>query len=176
MLRADLFARPTPGPSFRVQSWENGNGIKSRRQRPARRWQASPERRRYGTSSAWSEGRSGQAGHRENDAAARKEYAKISGPRAYVLEPFPFRSNRNGSLDSCFDAFSSREPVSTPDQVRGRLSLENALARTRLLIRCNGSLGAASTKQPSRRLAAFRAAAGAERVVAQRRVLQISLF
>jgi len=27
---------------------------------------------------------------------------------------------------SCFDAFSSREPVSTPDQVRGRLLLENA--------------------------------------------------
>jgi hypothetical protein len=27
-----------------------------------------------------------------------------------------------------FDAFSSREPESTPDQVRGRLSLENALA------------------------------------------------
>src|ERR1700730_14291801 len=25
-----------------------------------------------------------------------------------------------------FDAFSSREPVSTPDRVRGRLSLENA--------------------------------------------------
>src|SRR5690348_3188533 len=35
---------------------------------------------------------------------------------------FPFRLNRNGSpsLDSCFDAFSSREPVAT--------SLENALA------------------------------------------------
>jgi hypothetical protein len=31
-------------------------------------------------------------------------------------------------LDSGFDAFSSREPVSTPDQVRGRLSLENAPA------------------------------------------------
>src|SRR6185312_6124269 len=29
------------------------------------------------------------------------------------LEPFPFRLNRNGTLDSCFDAFSSREPVST---------------------------------------------------------------
>jgi hypothetical protein len=29
--------------------------------------------------------------------------------------------------NSLFDAFSSREPVSTPDQVRGRLSLENAL-------------------------------------------------
>jgi hypothetical protein len=27
-----------------------------------------------------------------------------------------------------FDAFSSREPVSTPHQVRGRLSLENAMA------------------------------------------------
>jgi hypothetical protein len=36
------------------------------------------------------------------------------------LEPFPFRLNRNGALVSCFDAFSSREPVST--------SLENALA------------------------------------------------
>src|ERR1700688_5050881 len=37
-----------------------------------------------------------------------------------LLEPFPFRLNRNGALDSCFDAFSSTEPVST--------SLENALA------------------------------------------------
>src|SRR6185437_14326263 len=37
------------------------------------------------------------------------------------LELFPFRWNRNGVLDSCFDAFSSREPVST--------SLENALNR-----------------------------------------------
>src|ERR1700674_5545336 len=27
----------------------------------------------------------------------------------------------------CFDAFSSREPVPTPDRVRGRLSLENAM-------------------------------------------------
>src|SRR5204862_911384 len=35
-------------------------------------------------------------------------------------EPFPFRLNRNGALSFCFDAFSSREPVST--------SLENALA------------------------------------------------
>jgi hypothetical protein len=32
--------------------------------------------------------------------------------------------NRNGRLFSYFDAFSSREPVSTPDQVRGRLSLK----------------------------------------------------
>jgi hypothetical protein len=30
-----------------------------------------------------------------------------------------------------FDAFSSREPVSTPDQIRGRLSLENAMAPLR---------------------------------------------
>src|SRR5882724_6046592 len=36
-----------------------------------------------------------------------------------ALEPFPFRLNRNGALSFCFDAFSSREPVST--------SLENAL-------------------------------------------------
>jgi hypothetical protein len=36
-------------------------------------------------------------------------------------EPFPFRWNRNGALDSCFDAFSSREPVTA--------SLENALNR-----------------------------------------------
>src|SRR5437868_15525220 len=44
------------------------------------------------------------------------------------LEPFPFRWNRNGALAYWFDAFSYREPVSTPHQVRGRLSLENALA------------------------------------------------
>src|SRR5437667_10112249 len=37
----------------------------------------------------------------------------------HYLEPFPFRWNRNGALSFCFDAFSSREPVST--------SLENAL-------------------------------------------------
>jgi uncharacterized protein YbjQ (UPF0145 family) len=37
------------------------------------------------------------------------------------LELFPFRLNRNGALGFCFDAFSSREPVST--------SLENALSR-----------------------------------------------
>src|SRR5216110_3431876 len=39
--------------------------------------------------------------------------------RSAPLEPFPFRLNRNGALSFCFDAFSSREPVST--------SLENAL-------------------------------------------------
>jgi hypothetical protein len=32
-----------------------------------------------------------------------------------------------------FDAFSSREPVPTPDQVRSRLSLENAMG----VIRCS---------------------------------------
>ena len=42
------------------------------------------------------------------------------------LEPFPFRLDRK-ALFPYFDAFSSREPVSTPDQVRGGLSLENAL-------------------------------------------------
>jgi hypothetical protein len=30
-----------------------------------------------------------------------------------------------------FDAFSSREPVPIPDQVRDRLSLENALGQVR---------------------------------------------
>src|SRR3954464_5459319 len=30
-----------------------------------------------------------------------------------ALEPFPFRRNRNGALSFYFDAFSSREPVST---------------------------------------------------------------
>src|SRR5947207_7460622 len=38
---------------------------------------------------------------------------------AVSVEPFPFRWNRNGALSFCFDAFSSRELVST--------SLENAL-------------------------------------------------
>ena len=37
------------------------------------------------------------------------------------LEPCPFRLNRNGALDSCFDAFALREPAST--------SLENALKK-----------------------------------------------
>jgi len=38
---------------------------------------------------------------------------------AFWLEPIPFRLNRNGALFPLFDAFSSREPVTT--------SLENAL-------------------------------------------------
>ena len=45
-----------------------------------------------------------------------------------ALEPIRFRLNQNRSSSFCFDGFSSREPVSTPDQVRGRLSLENALS------------------------------------------------
>ena len=52
--------------------------------------------------------RARQAGH--IDAAM----AKIE-----AVEPFPFRRSRNGALDSCSDAFSSREPAPT--------SLENAL-------------------------------------------------
>src|SRR6202041_593407 len=40
---------------------------------------------------------------------------------------FPFRLNRNGGSTSLFDAFSSPERGSTPHQVRGRLSPENAL-------------------------------------------------
>src|SRR6266478_3080 len=42
-----------------------------------------------------------------------------------------------------FDAFSSREPVSTPDQVRGRLSLENAL-----IVDPASGTGASSTPVP----------------------------
>src|SRR6266576_2338195 len=57
---------------------------------------------------------------------------------AVGLEPFPFRLNRNGALSLCFDAFSSCEPVSTPDQVRGRLSLENALVPNVRLAPANG--------------------------------------
>src|ERR1700730_17052873 len=49
-----------------------------------------------------------------------------------MLEP-PFRLCRNGGSISLFDAFSSREPVSTPHQVRGRLSLENALQRAEVV-------------------------------------------
>jgi hypothetical protein len=76
--------------------------------------------------------------------------------------------NRNGALVSCFDAFSSREPVSTslenalvpfdafssrelvpaPRPVRGRLSLEDALAafrasqRARYRFKARSDLGA----------------------------------
>jgi hypothetical protein len=38
------------------------------------------------------------------------------------------KADEGSALIFCFDAFSLREPVSTPDQVRGRLSLENALS------------------------------------------------
>jgi hypothetical protein len=37
---------------------------------------------------------------------------------------------RTEALIFCFDAFSSREPASTPHQVRGRLSHENTLTAT----------------------------------------------
>ena len=53
--------------------------------------------------------------------------------------------NQNWALDSCFDAFSLREPVPTPDQVRGRLSLENALVLVRPISR--NDLGGALVEQ-----------------------------
>ena len=56
--------------------------------------------------------RAGGLVHRSHAAVAISE-------GSFSLEPFPFRLNRNGALDSLFDAFSLREPVST--------SLENAL-------------------------------------------------
>ncbi|MGX1318684.1 hypothetical protein AB7M17_002137 [Bradyrhizobium sp. USDA 377] len=49
----------------------------------------------------------------------RADPVDASMARIEALEPFPFRRSRNGAPDSCSDAFSSREPVST--------SLENAL-------------------------------------------------
>jgi hypothetical protein len=48
----------------------------------------------------------------------------------------PTESER-GSI-FCFDAFSSREPVSTPHQVRGRLSLENAMVASVFANHCPG--------------------------------------
>jgi hypothetical protein len=42
--------------------------------------------------------------------------------------------NQNRGSILCFDAFSSREPVSTQHQVRGRLSLENALGSNAIRI------------------------------------------
>jgi hypothetical protein len=44
-----------------------------------------------------------------------------------LQEPFSFRLNRNGGSGSLFDAFSSREPVST--------SLENALNQLTVSLR-----------------------------------------
>src|SRR5476649_1646985 len=61
-------------------------------------------------------------------ATNQPDRRRANGTQSGVLqEPFPFRLNRNGGSTSLFDAFSSREPVSTPHQVRDRLSLENAL-------------------------------------------------
>ncbi|MDA9468188.1 hypothetical protein [Bradyrhizobium sp. CCBAU 53415] len=48
----------------------------------------------------------------------RADPVDASMAKTEAMEPFPFRRSRNGAPDSCSDAFSSREPVST--------SLENA--------------------------------------------------
>src|SRR5437773_2839251 len=55
----------------------------------------------------------------DSGARSRRQHAARA-MHVTGLEPFPFRLNRNGALSLCFDAFSSREPIST--------SLENALA------------------------------------------------
>ena len=57
------------------------------------------------------------------------------------LEPFPLRLNRNGALDSCFDAFSSREPAPT--------SLENALDGALAPVRQNDVHGVAIARRSS---------------------------
>src|SRR5207237_1892784 len=49
------------------------------------------------------------------------------------IRVFSFRLNRNGALSFCFDAFSSREPVST--------SLENALSSRIDLAGSSGRIG-----------------------------------
>src|SRR5258708_32626254 len=64
----------------------------------------------------------------------------LSPPMSSSRSSLTSRPELSLALDSCFDAFSSREPVSTPDQVRGRLSLENALNRLVALV-CAGVLG-----------------------------------
>src|SRR5438477_10042135 len=48
-------------------------------------------------------------------------------------EPIPFRLNRNGAQSFCFDACSSREPVSTPEQVRSSVPPEQGLPTAPLL-------------------------------------------
>ena len=48
-------------------------------------------------------------------------------PSDHSLEPFPFLRNRKRLQLSGLVAFSGGEPLHTPDQVRGRLSPENAL-------------------------------------------------
>jgi hypothetical protein len=107
-----LISRQVPRRSSRGnhRNWiahrENGNGIKSRRQRPARRWKASSERGRHGASPAWPEGRSGQTGHRQDDAAAGKEHARISGPWAYVLA----RTRRDCRCDGMLGAIPTKRP------------------------------------------------------------------
>jgi hypothetical protein len=67
---------------------------------------------------------------------ARREHG---GTFAIVPAPVPPEARAAGdaagaALASCFDAFSSREPVPIPDQVRDRLSLENALVKRALRV------------------------------------------
>src|SRR5262249_51954908 len=72
------------------------------------------------------------------------------------------RRSGSGSYSSfCFDAFSSREPVSIPDQVRDRLSLENALGSAKTLRRARDRLAAAGG-DPHHREPALVGAVGAE--------------
>src|SRR6266705_2386310 len=54
-----------------------------------------------------------------------KQRTGQTAPRRARAFSVPIESERR--LSFLFDAFSSREPVSTPDHVRGRLSLENAV-------------------------------------------------
>ena len=78
-------------------------------------------------------------GHNQTSIHVRRApaAAKQSLPHKFGLEPFPFRWNRNGAPDFCFDAFSLREPVST--------SLENALSGNcldNLVVRASASRAA----------------------------------
>src|ERR1700744_4777251 len=76
----------------------------------------------------------------------------------------PFRWNRNGAPDSCFDAFSSRQPVSTPHQVRGRLSLDNVPARRPVALPIWAEIGPPGTagRRPSQELGTIEAGSKVE--------------
>src|SRR5712691_8379101 len=70
------------------------------------------------------------------DGGARSRARRFRRAMEVVADPRP-------ELASCSDAFSSREPVPTPHQVRGRLSLENALREiSRVLLEQAPGLGA----------------------------------
>ena len=72
----------------------------------------------------------GAAGHAEIRARIVPPVRRTSDrPHDRNLRADPAGDRAVTGVVFCFDAFSSREPVSTPDQVRGRLSLENALYR-----------------------------------------------